>query len=241
MTESATGPKHVQHAKPSGFHALLPVENFSMELKGVDTEGSYAVHPEELALVENSVQWKINEFKRGRFCAHTALAKVGVAEMPLLRRSDGSPDWPLGVVGSITHCAGYSAAVVATSDSLASLGIDAEPNQPLPEGLLRMVATPEEQQQLARLEMEEPDIQWDRLLFSAKESVFKARFSSAATWLEFEDITVTFHAGKNDFTASIRNKIDILRSIHPRQAAGRWSEQDGILLTVAWHLARVPS
>jgi 4'-phosphopantetheinyl transferase EntD len=61
----------------------------------------------------------------------------------LLPGRSGAPRWPDGVVGSMTHCNGYRATVVAHSGRVRSLGIDAELHAPLPP-VLRVIARPEE-------------------------------------------------------------------------------------------------
>ncbi|MFF4689931.1 hypothetical protein [Streptomyces sp. NPDC001307] len=43
-----------------------------------------------------------------------------------------APRWPEGIVGSMTHCAGYHAAAVARGRSVAALGVDGEPHGPSP-------------------------------------------------------------------------------------------------------------
>src|SRR5262249_25679288 len=71
----------------------------------------------------------------------------------------------------------------------ATLGIDAEVHDRLPDGILHKIARPEE-----RIWMETragDGIWWDRLLFSAKESIFKAWFPVTRRWLDFHDVTVT--------------------------------------------------
>ena len=70
--------------------------------------------------------------------------------------------------------------------------IDAEPHEPLPEGLLGDVASAGGARLLAELARTEPAVHWDRLLFSAKESVYKAWFPLAERWLGFEDAALTF-------------------------------------------------
>ncbi|MBO0892580.1 MAG: 4'-phosphopantetheinyl transferase superfamily protein [Acidothermales bacterium] len=52
------------------------------------------------------------------------------------------------------------------------MGIDGAPCAPLPDGVIDMVARPEELERLSRLPSSHVD--WQSLLFSAKESVFKA-------------------------------------------------------------------
>lgn len=76
----------------------------------------------------------------------------------------------------MTHCDGYRAAAVARRETIASIGIDAEPHAALPDGVEKLTALPEERMALTRLAVTHPHIHWDRLLFSAKESVYKAWF-----------------------------------------------------------------
>jgi 4'-phosphopantetheinyl transferase EntD len=56
---------------------------------------------------------------------------------------------------------------------------------PLPAGVLGAIALPEEQAWVARLLAVRPDTHWDRLLFSAKESVYKAWFPMTQSMARF--------------------------------------------------------
>jgi 4'-phosphopantetheinyl transferase EntD len=95
------------------------------------------------------------------------------------------------VAGSITHCEGYRAAGVARTTAIATMGLDAEPNEPLPDGVLDVIALDSERARIAELSAAEPAVRWDRLLFSAKESVYKAWFPVAQRWLDFEEATLS--------------------------------------------------
>ncbi|MEZ4403239.1 MAG: 4'-phosphopantetheinyl transferase superfamily protein [Kofleriaceae bacterium] len=147
--------------------------------------------PAEAAAIAGAAPGRVAEFARGRDCARAALAALGLAPGAIGRASSRAPVWPAGVVGSITHCPGYTAAAVARAPVVTSVGIDAEPNQPLPEGVLATVATTAERAALAGLP---PGVAWDRLLFAAKESVYKAWWPLTGRWLGFEDATVTISA-----------------------------------------------
>jgi 4'-phosphopantetheinyl transferase EntD len=123
--------------------------------------------PEEEALVAQAVDKRRREFATARGCARSALATLGFAAAPILTGDKGAPQWPAGVVGSITHCAGYRAAAVARSDQVRSLGVDAEPDDVLPHGVLDVVSLPAERDRLWQLTAAAPGTCWDRLLFSA--------------------------------------------------------------------------
>ena len=160
--------------------------------------------PEEEALVARAVAKRRAEFTTVRTCARRALAQLGLPPAPLLSGAKREPLWPAGVVGSLTHCAGYGAAAVAWSSDLATVGIDAEPHDQLPAGVLDRVSLPDERRQLRGLPA---GVHWDRVLFSAKESVYKAWYPLARRWLGFEDARLRFVPGpdptRGTFTAEL--------------------------------------
>lgn len=87
----------------------------------------------------------------------------------------------------MTHCAGYRAAAAARARDVVTIGIDAEPHAVLPDGVLDVVALPEERAWIYELARSAEEVHRDRLLFSAKESVYKAWFPLTGRWLGFED------------------------------------------------------
>lgn len=160
--------------------------------------------PGEEELVAKAVPKRREEFTTARTCARIALGRLGVPPVPLLSGPKREPLWPAGVVGSLTHCAGYRAAAVARAADVASIGIDAEPHEALPDGILKHVSLPAEREMLAALP---PGPHWDRLLFSAKESVYKTWFPLAQRWLGFEEARLEFRPGpdpdRGGFTAEL--------------------------------------
>jgi 4'-phosphopantetheinyl transferase EntD len=191
-----------------------------------ELDGGAAVDPlfpAEAASVTRAVERRRQEFAGGRTCARRALAKLGLEPSPILSGPNREPVWPQGIVGSITHCEGYRAAVVAFASSLRTIGIDAEIDEPLPADTLRMVATPEEQAWLA---WQEGPAHRDKLLFCAKESIYKAWFPVEKTWLDFHDVVVTFGEDAT-FRARLREGTnDLLLSFR-----GRYAVQDGLIVT----------
>lgn len=177
--------------------------------------------PEEEALIERAVDKRRREFGTARTCARRALADLGRPPAPITRGENGAPVWPDGVVGSITHCAGYRGAAVAEAREVAALGIDAEPHDKLPDGVLNVIARPEE---LTGLRSMNGDLCWDRLLFSAKEAVYKAWFPLARNWLGFEDASLTF-GEDGTFTARILIPGPVT------EFSGRWTVTNGLVAT----------
>jgi 4'-phosphopantetheinyl transferase EntD len=147
--------------------------------------------PGEEDLVANAVEGRRREFVTARRCAREALAELGHAPAAIRSGPKREPQWPAGVVGSITHTAGFRAAAVAPRSIFASLGIDSEQNGPLPNGIEESITVAGEPEMLAALDSAFPETQWSRLLFSAKESIYKAWYPLTSRWLGFEDARVT--------------------------------------------------
>src|SRR5690625_2213144 len=185
--------------------------------------------PAESARVTQAVPKRRHEFATVRHCARAALLRLGYAPGPLLSSSRGAPQWPVGVVGSMTHCDGFRAVAVARDDAASSLGIDAEPNLPLPEGLLARISHPGERAQLDRLMAFQPTTRWDRLLFSAKESVFKTWYPMTGRELDFDDATVAFDPEDGAFEATIL--VDDTPNEQLRTLHGRWAVDHGLIAT----------
>ncbi len=189
-----------------------------------------ALYPEEEAVVEKAVEKRRREFVTARACARQALAGLGLAPQAIPCGVRGEPVWPAGTVGSITHCDGYRAAVVARTADLLTLGVDAEPDRPLPDGLLGDIALAEERGWLRQLGAEAPPTNWDRLLFCIKESIYKAWFPLAERWLGFEDARVTIDRAQGTFAADLLVAGPALGGGELRSLRGRWLAADGLLL-----------
>ncbi|MEU7181558.1 MULTISPECIES: 4'-phosphopantetheinyl transferase family protein [Streptomyces] len=190
--------------------------------------------PAEEAVVAHAVDKRRREFATVRHCARRALAAIGRPPAPLLPGERGAPGWPPGVVGSMTHCDGYRAAAIAEQSTLASLGIDAEPHAPLVEGILEAVSLPGERTHLASLSHHHPGRHWDRLLFSAKESVYKTWFPLTHRWLGFEEAEITFAPEDGTFRARLLT-TPAGHPLHTLQ--GRWCIRRNLALTTLTHPA----
>ncbi|OIJ64440.1 4'-phosphopantetheinyl transferase family protein [Streptomyces mangrovisoli] len=169
---------------------LLPDSVVAVETYGDDGFGDAPLHPEEEAVVARAVAKRRREFAAVRACARHAMEKLGVAPQPVLPGAGGAPVWPPGLVGSMTHSDDYCAAALVRATDIASLGIDAEPHDTLPDDVTPFVALPAEEERLRRLAAERPELHWDRILFSAKESVYKAWYPLTGRWLDFTEADI---------------------------------------------------
>jgi 4'-phosphopantetheinyl transferase EntD len=111
-----------------------------------------------------------------------------------------------------------------------ALGLDAEPDQQLPAGVLDLVATVDERARLGALAAAAPAPNWDRLLFCTKESVYKAWFPLTGRWLGFEDAAVTI-SPDGTFAARLLVAGPELDGRPLTGFAGRWVASAGLILT----------
>jgi 4'-phosphopantetheinyl transferase EntD len=189
--------------------------------------------PEEEPLIARSVAKRRSEFITVRHCARVALAELGVPPAPILKGDKGEPCWPDGIVGSLTHCTGYRGAVVGRSAAVRSVGIDAEPHDVLPNGVLDAISLPAERAEIPRALP--AGLHWDRILFCAKEATYKAWFPLTKRWLGFEDAHITFEVGSSGSTGRFVSRILIdpaaLSGSPLTSLAGRWSVERDLVLT----------
>lgn len=186
--------------------------------------------PEEAEHVRKAVEKRKLEYATVRYCARQAFAELGIEPVALLTGERGAPQWPSGVVGSMTHCAGYRAAIVARSRDIHTLGIDAEPHAPLPEGVLGVISRDEEKGRLAELTAADSTVHWDRMLFCAKETVYKAWFPLTRKWLGFEEASITL-ATDGTFEAKLIVPGPVIAGEQVDGFSGKWIVGDGLVIT----------
>ena len=182
--------------------------------------------PEELAAMAGLPEARRAEYITVRDCARQALACLGVPPTAIPGDARGAPVWPAGIVGSLTHCRGYRAAAVARASDLAALGIDAEPAEALPAGVARRISTDAEFARLAALDGD--GTPWGRVLFSAKESIYKAWYPLTHVGLGFRDVDVTLGVDGQASFSFLREVPDEVAGLSWRLT---WTIEDGIIKT----------
>jgi len=145
------------------------------------------------AALESATAGRKIQFLAGRLCAREAIEGLapGAPEATLPRDADGCPVWPDGLVGSISHTERFATAAVARRCEARGLGVDVEPlmSGETAAEIARLVASEDEARRVAetaglnRLEA-------ITLVFSAKESLFKALYPETRTHFDFLDCEV---------------------------------------------------
>jgi 4'-phosphopantetheinyl transferase EntD len=155
----------------------------------------HALLLEETAAFATSVVKVRRASGAARIVGRQLLASIGLPQCALPRGKGGAPRWPGGIVGSMSHDSRIAVAAIAMERDFSALGIDIEPAETLPPELLDMVTTPQERSHI------DEDPCGGRLLFAAKEAVYKAVYPLDQTFLDHRDVEVSLSRGQ----ALVRN------------------------------------
>jgi 4'-phosphopantetheinyl transferase EntD len=205
------------------FQRLLGPHIETEEVDPHSFEGGLLKAEEEA--IEGAAQARVEQYAAGRICSRTALGRLGVATTtPVLRGEDRAPIWPPGFVGSISHTDTWCAAAVARAEDVRSIGIDLEQATPLKESLWRRVCTSKERDWLHALP--EPGLT-GKILFSAKESVYKCQYPITTKFLGFHAVEVELDDGS--FRAVFQQEAGEFR---PGDVmSGRYLVEEGLVAT----------
>jgi 4'-phosphopantetheinyl transferase EntD len=186
------------------------------------------VHPamlptEEQSFVVGAVDRRRREFAAGRILVRQLLESLG-QEAILGRASDGRPDWPAGIVGSITHCATLAAAAVARQRDCAGIGIDIEVEHALPQGVARLLFSEQEQRWIEHGDSA-ARAQTVLRAFCAKEALFKAIYPLTRRIPPVGALTVEPCATGQGFVG--RLGVELAPFHKDTVLKGRWSARGG--------------
>ena len=155
----------------------------------------HALLKEEVPALAASVVKVRRASGAARIVARQLLTQLGYANCALPKGPAGAPVWPAGIVGSLAHDSRVAVAAVGMRADVGALGIDVEPAECLPSELLDLVVTPQERLNLG------DDVYRGRLLFVAKEAVYKAVHPLDQTFLEHHDVEINL----SERTAVVRS------------------------------------
>lgn len=178
---------------------------------GVPTKGDFGKYG--IALPHNFQEMgtkRRREYLAGRLCARKALEFAGRFDLPPpSSHADRSPNWPDGIIGSISHTDHIAAASIASSCHYRSLGIDIEPimgretcNMISEDVLVAGEDYINRPKSLHPIREEE----YTTLIFSAKESIYKSLYRDVGKFFGFEAVRLE-KVQSNKLTFSVRNSL----------------------------------
>ena len=178
-----------------------------------DEGPSPELYPDEALDIRRAREKRRLEFATGRGCARAALRQLGIADFPVRVGTRRQPVWPSGIVGSITHCQGFCAVAVVYRGSVVGLGIDAELHGPLSEDVVTAICTPPETEWLSTFS-DDPAGSWSKIIFSAKESIYKCLFPILGVELDFQDVSIQIDppSGRFSITNIAQCGLELLNS-----------------------------
>lgn len=221
----------------------------AFDVSAAEAEDALAKLPRaERELVKQAVPRRQWEFARTRLLAHELLSTLGYPTVEILRDPQRAPLWPTGVCGALAHTQGFQGALVATTDRVLTLGLDAEQAQPLSVDVVHSIASPAERQHLSQQPAQLP---LETVLFSAKEALYKAWYPVTGAWLGFEDAQLdlivdrvssesagaAYLSGSGRFIARVEEPVLALNEESAPQCryfeecTGIWMVEEGLILT----------
>jgi 4'-phosphopantetheinyl transferase EntD len=199
--------------------------------EGIPSTDSGTLYPDEVEYIRPAVDKRRAEFGAARVCARQALSKLGIPPCSLVPRTDRSPQWPPGVVGSISHTENLCGVAITTSPRIASLGLDLEVDTPLESDLQALICTSTERAWLDQYKSPER-CHAAKILFSAKEAFYKCQYPVTEQFLEFTDVELSLDLRSGLFSVSgIRRVGDEWDRV--RRTTGKIRRSGGVIATLA--------
>ncbi len=163
---------------------FIEVEFKTVDIRAIDFERYDLLVPERF---NEMVAKRRCEYLAGRIAAKKAIEQLGPAGQ-ITQGDKGCPIWPQGLVGSISHIDGRAVACTASTVNFSALGIDME--FILNDSSARQLSS----HFLNKSELTGFDLlpfnQFVTLIFSAKESIYKALFPSIGRFFGFDAVSL---------------------------------------------------
>ncbi len=187
---------------------------------------------DEVLAIDHVTSARAREFGAGRAAARMAMEQLGHPPRPVLQGDDRAPIWPAGLTGGITHTSRDALAIVTDDPSIRALGLDMEPATPMEPDLWRLICTQNDLLWLAGLGPTQRG-HFAKLIFSAKESFYKAQYQISRTLIDFLDVDLKPDLGTHQFTATLRRDVPGLPA--GTMARGRFVILGNVIVTaVEW-------
>lgn len=211
--------------KKSSLFCLNKEEDLSEDLKLLQSK----IHYDQA--VDGFHPNRKQEFLLGRVCASKAYEMcTGKPLLNLAPNKDRSPAWPADVVGSISHNQHWVGAAVALKADLIGLGMDFEVMGRTKIALSSQIRSAGDIKNLANFSDEE----LLTLIFSCKESLYKALHPIVKIFFGFEDAAVTrINLENNTFEIVLLSQVGPNFGPHGRNKfTGRLTINNNSCLTV---------
>ena len=158
---------------------------------GLISEPAKSIDRAEWQRVASAGAKRQREYACGRYYSHQLLQQIGFGELVIGSDAKGCPQWPTGIVGSISHTNDYCVAMLARTENYVSVGADLEEAGRMKESLWPRLFTPVEIERISRVEEADEQMRLAAILFSAKEAFYKCDYPLNQQSYEFTDVEVS--------------------------------------------------
>jgi 4'-phosphopantetheinyl transferase EntD len=138
--------------------------------------------------INSAILKRKSEFLAGRVCALQGIRKLGYPAQNVLIGQHRNPIWPKGIIGSISHNKYTAISLVALNDQISALGIDVETilSPKLIFEIKSLIIDVEEENILLSQTLSYECV--FSIVFSGKESVFKALYPKVKNYFDFDAV-----------------------------------------------------
>jgi len=194
----------------------------------------YPLTVTEYADVRNSVPTRELEYRVGRYLAKSLLSrKWAIHGVDLYKKQNGGPNWPVGMVGSISHSSRTCIVLVAEQKMYEGLGVDIEEGGKFSNEIEAYISSPGELLRFSKFMEAEASL---RAVFCCKEAIFKSLEAYLWNRIGFNDVEIDYSlsAVQNMFKFRFRftKNIELRRPLDCRQLLGNvFVEGDSVIAT----------
>ncbi|WP_392384193.1 4'-phosphopantetheinyl transferase [Marinomonas primoryensis] len=158
--------------------------------------------------LQRSVVKRQAEYFAGRYMAKLALSALGIENTKVSTGIDRAPSWPIAINGSISHTHNTAYSAVGTTADFDYIGIDFEEfiSPSTSKDIASIIINPHEQIRLASYNLKFEIML--TLIFSAKESLFKALYQRVNEYFDFSAAEFVSITGKdNQFVIQLTRSL----------------------------------
>ena len=179
---------------------------------------------------------RLEEFMAGRYCVAKAAQSLGMKPFELAQDNKNAPIWPDGLRGTITHSANFAMAYLIPSDLGISIGIDLEKiiSDKRLELMRRKILNATEWERFIKDEPLEKQKNLCTLIFSAKESIYKAIYPLVKQYFDFLDVElVDINSNKLEF--KLNSKKEFLLNLKYHQFDVSYVRVENFVFTICYY------
>lgn len=195
-----------------------------------DWSDSETLFPAEKSYLEGKLEIRRKEFIRSRYCVKVGFERLNLPYKSVLPNQRRMPVWPDNVIGSISHSYDMAGAAVCLSKSYRSVGLDIEKlsARKSEDQIARYICTPDELDIIQEGDSDER-VKKSRLVFCAKEAIFKCLYPLCQVFFGFKDASVDW---SDDGTYRVRlNKSISTEFCKGFSVMGRWMIQKNCMMS----------